>query len=193
MKNIITGFVLFAILGAACNTSGNKPIESKSQNNDTLKATSQVKTENTPQKSPIREIVIGYLRLKNALVNDDGPDAANSGKIILDEIRKLESSPLTTQQKKAIGEVADDIKENAEYCSKNGDNIDQQREHFEMLSQEVYHLVKAIGTGQTLYYDHCPIYNHNKGANWISETKEIKNPYLGRKMPRCGSVKEELK
>jgi hypothetical protein len=37
------------------------------------------------------------------------------------------------------------------------------------------------------------MYNDGKGANWLSETKEIANPYLGKSMPTCGSVKEELK
>jgi len=30
------------------------------------------------------------------------------------------------------------------------------------------------------------------GANWLSESKEISNPYLGQSMPTCGTVKEEL-
>ena len=158
MKNIIIGLAAFAILAASCNTNGNKSIESKNKNIGQRSGNSQVKTKDTIDNSPIREVVIGYLRLKNALVNDDGPDAANSGKLILDAIRKLESASLTTLQKKAIDDVADDIKENAEHCSKNGNNIDHQREHFEMLSQDMYDLVKAIGTGQTLYYDHCPMY-----------------------------------
>ena len=47
-------------------------------------------------------------------------------------------------------------------------------------------------TGQKLYYDNCPMYNKGKGGNWISETKEIQNPYYGKSMRDCGSVKEEL-
>jgi hypothetical protein len=31
----------------------------------------------------------------------------------------------------------------------------------------------------------------NKGAVWISETKEIKNPYFGKDMATCGSIKKE--
>jgi hypothetical protein len=37
------------------------------------------------------------------------------------------------------------------------------------------------------------MYNNNKGATWLSETKEIKNPYMGKKQPTCGSLKEEIK
>lgn len=189
MKNTIIGIAISAITLAACNDSSKKSNESVTKNNDTT----QVKTEDTKVNSPIREIVIGYLQLKNALVNDDGPEASNSGKKIVDAIERIKNSALTATQKKAVDDVADDIKENAQHCVENGNKIEHQREHFEMLSQDMYDLVKAVGTGQTLYYDHCPMYNNNKGANWISETKEIKNPYLGKKMPDCGSVKEELK
>jgi len=31
-----------------------------------------------------------------------------------------------------------------------------------------------------------------KGAYWISENREIQNPYFGDKMPKCGEIKEEL-
>ena len=37
------------------------------------------------------------------------------------------------------------------------------------------------------------MYNNKKGAFWLSETKEIKNPYLGKAMPTCGTIKEEIK
>ncbi|MDQ6756917.1 MAG: DUF3347 domain-containing protein, partial [Bacteroidota bacterium] len=43
------------------------------------------------------------------------------------------------------------------------------------------------------YKDFCPMYNNNKGAIWLSEVKDIKNPYLGKKMPTCGNMKEEIK
>ncbi|MBA4167053.1 MAG: DUF3347 domain-containing protein, partial [Chitinophagaceae bacterium] len=84
-------------------------------------------------------------------------------------------------------------KENAEHISENAGKLGHQREHFEMLSKDVYDLVKAFGAGQTLYQDFCPMYNDEKGASWLSETKEIQNPYMGQKMTTCGSVKEELK
>ena len=54
-------------------------------------------------------------------------------------------------------------------------------------------LQKAFGGGQALYYDYFPMYNKGKDGYWISEVKDIKNPYLGKAMPTCGSVKEELK
>ena len=58
----------------------------------------------------------------------------------------------------------------------------------------IYELVKAFGAGQPIYHDHCPMYNENKGGTmWLSETKEIKNPYLGSEMPKCGTVEEGIR
>jgi hypothetical protein len=33
---------------------------------------------------------------------------------------------------------------------------------------------------------------NGEGANWISSTKEIVNPYMGQQMPHCGSIKETI-
>ena len=54
-------------------------------------------------------------------------------------------------------------------------------------------LVKAFGGGKTLYHDHCLMYNDNKGAMWISEMADIKNPYMGSEMQTCGRVEEKIK
>ncbi len=192
MKNIFFVIAIAAISFTACNSGTNKSNESNNANNDTTQATSQTNTDTTAA-TPANEIVSGYLHIKNALTNDDGNDAANGGKEIVTAIAKLDKASLNEQQKKVYDNVADDVKENAEHIGDNAGKIGHQREHFDMLSQDMYELVKAFGGGQTLYKDFCPMYNNNKGAIWLSETKEIKNPYLGKKMPTCGSVKEEIK
>lgn len=193
MKILIIGIAIFATSLTACNSSSDKPSETKNKNNDSVKTTSQTNAETTKGTASVKDIIDGYLQMKNALANDNGNDAAKAGKTIMNAVDKFDKASFSAQQKKSFEDVADDIKENAEHCSTNGNKIDHQREHFEMLTQDIYDLVKATGAGETLYYDHCPMYNDKKGANWISETKEIKNPYLGKKMPTCGSVKEELK
>ncbi len=192
MKNIFTGLLIFAISLSAC-TSRDKTDETKNKNSDSTQSNFQTKNETTKGTASMKAIVDGYLQLKNSLANDNGSDAASAGKTIMEAVDKMDKSSLSAEQKKSFEDLADDIKENAEHCSTNGNKIEHQREHFEMLSQDMYDLVKAFGGGQTLYYDHCPMYNEKKGANWLSETKEIKNPYLGKKMPTCGSIKEELK
>jgi hypothetical protein len=63
----------------------------------------------------------------------------------------------------------------------------------DMFSSSLFSLVKAFGaTNQTAYYQRCPMANDNKGAYWISQEKEIRNPYYGEKMLKCGENKETL-
>jgi hypothetical protein len=33
---------------------------------------------------------------------------------------------------------------------------------------------------------------YDKGSAWLSTTKEVKNPYYGSKMLKCGSVKKQI-
>ncbi len=133
------------------------------------------------------------MQIKNGLANDNGKDAASGGKAFVDAIAKVDKTKFTADQNKTYTDIADDAKEMAEHIGENADKLEHQREHFDMLSNDVYDMVKTFGAGQPLYKDYCPMYNNKKGAYWLSETKEIKNPYLGKKMPTCGSVKEELK
>lgn len=141
----------------------------------------------------MKEIVEHYLHLKNALANDKTKDAAAAGKEIVDAMGAMDKSSLTAEQKTLYEDVEDDAREHAEHINENAGNIEHQREHFDMLSKDVYDLVKAFGGGQVLYKNFCPMYNDKKGAIWLSETKTIKNPYYGKKMLTCGSVQEELK
>ena len=96
---------------------------------------------------------------------------------------KISINPLlTAAQKKTYEDVEADAREHAEHIGANGGNIAHQREHFELLSKDIYDLVKAFGGGQVLYKDFDPMFNNGKGAFWLSETKEIKNPYMGKAM-----------
>jgi hypothetical protein len=141
----------------------------------------------------IKEIVSAYLQMKNAFTEDNSSGAATAGKKLEAAFKNFDKSALTSAQKKIYEEVEADAREHAEHIGKNGGNIAHQREHFELLSKDIYDLVKAFGGGQVLYKDFDPMYNKGKGAFWISEIKEIKNPYMGKAMLNSGSVKEEIK
>lgn len=139
----------------------------------------------------MKSLVQNYLAVKNALTNtNESAAAAASAKIVM-AIKGFDKSLLTAEQKKVYDNIEDDLKEHAEHVAMN--KIDLQREDFSMMSKDVYELVKAFGGGMILYHDHCPMYDNNKGAMWLSESKEIRNPYFGDKMMTCGTVEEMFK
>lgn len=194
-KYFILSLAIGVIIFTACNN--NNTADNKKVNADTNAVTTTNSNEATTSlmadNAPIKNVVAEYLQIKNALVNDNGNDAASGGKAMGAALSQLNTASFTDAQKKTYTDMQDDLKENAEHIGENAGKIDHQREHFEMLSQDMYDIVKAFNTGENLYKDYCPMYNNKKGAFWISETKEIKNPYLGKKMPTCGEVKEEIK
>ncbi|MFN8283339.1 MAG: DUF3347 domain-containing protein [Chitinophagales bacterium] len=171
-----------------CGMGLTEPV--KSETTQTANATTTTATSAT---ASIKDIITAYLQLKNAFTNDNTNDAATAGKALEAYFKSFDKSALTAEQKKTYEDIEIDAVEHAEHIGANGGKIAHQREHFDMLSKDVYDLVKAFGAGQTLYKDFCPMYNDNKGAIWLSETKEIKNPYYGKSMSSCGSMKEELK
>ena len=194
MKKTIIGIALFAISLSACNND-NKT-EKEAIKKDTIQNNSSATSSYNRDESvdgSMREMVTQYLQIKNALANDNGKDAASAGNAFVESMGKMDKNSLSADKKKTWENLSDDAKEMAEHIGKNADKLEHQREHFDMLSKDMYDMVKAFGGGQTLYHDFCPMYNDKKGATWLSETKEIKNPYLGKKMPTCGSVKEEIK
>ena len=123
-----------------------------------------------------------------ALVADKSKEAAEAGLALKSALDKLGGDLMTTSEQKAFADFGDDTKEHTEHISSNGGDIKHQREHFQMLSKDIYDLVKAFGTTQTLYKDYCPMVK----AIWLSETKPIKNPYYGSGMLTCGKVQETI-
>jgi hypothetical protein len=190
MKIFVLGLAMSGLLITACN---NNQKATATTGADTSSRQAANAPEPKDSGKPLEKVLNGYLQLKNALSKDDDKDAAEAGKGLVQAMASLDSKSLSGEQAKVFQDVADDIKEHAEHIGANAGNIKHQREHFETLSQDMYDLVKAGNpTGDKLYYDHCPMYNKGKGANWVSEKKEIENPYMGKEMLSCGTVKEEL-
>lgn len=197
MKNIILGLALAVAILPACSSNSGKSTENQNRGKDTLVKPSTDNTTTSVMDAKnavsIKEIVSTYLQLKNAFTNDNSTEAASAGKALEAAFKNFDKTALTAAQKKTFDDVEDDAREHAEHIGKNGGNIAHQREHFALLSKDIYDLVKALGSGQVLYKDFDAMYNNGKGAFWLSETKEIKNPYMGKAMLTSGKIIEEIK
>jgi len=145
---------------------------------------------NTQKNAATSPIIDAYIQIKNGLVADNKNDAAKGGTAMVAAFSKFDMSKLTGETHKEYMEILESAKEHAEHIAKS--DIAHQREHFEVLSTDINDLVTLLGTEKTLYQDFCPMANNNKGAYWLSEIKNIKNPYFGAKMMTCGSVKKQI-
>ncbi|MBB6461324.1 DUF3347 domain-containing protein [Flammeovirga kamogawensis] len=73
------------------------------------------------------------------------------------------------------------------------DNLEAQRKSFEVVTAYYTEVAKSGEAGMDLYVVHCPMAFNNTGANWLSGTNEVVNPYFGDKMLHCGRVMETIK
>jgi len=60
------------------------------------------------------------------------------------------------------------------------------------VSKSIYDLMKVSSLESPIYFQHCPMANDGKGADWLSKDKDIKNPYYGNQMLTCGKTVETL-
>lgn len=145
---------------------------------------------NNPGNKSSDAIIDNYLKIKNALVADDRDAAAEAGSDLMGDFNDFDKSGYSSEEQQELTDIIEDAKEHAEHISESP--IEHQREHFDILSKDVIDMIGITGTSKKLYQDFCPMYNDNKGAQWLSASKEIKNPYYGSKMIDCGEVQKEI-
>lgn len=72
-------------------------------------------------------------------------------------------------------------------------DIENQREIFSPLSNQIIETVEIFELKiETVYVAYCPMALNDKGAYWLSEFQEIRNPYFGAAMLECGEVKKKI-
>lgn len=200
MKQLLT-ILAFATYITSCNdgqsdkhdnhdtVTANKTSVPKEENVQTIKPTFAVLEESV--SAHIKSLFDHYGHVKTALVNGNAAEAKSGADAIVKSIKSFDRSLLTAEQKEPYGKYIAELG-NAAGKIAASDNIETQRAHFSTLSNHAYGLAKTFGAGRTIYHDHCPMAFDNKGAMWLSENKEISNPYFGEKMMTCGSVEEVI-
>ncbi|AZI22685.1 DUF3347 domain-containing protein [Chryseobacterium taklimakanense] len=156
------------------------------------KATPEVSAVSRKSQISLQSVVSSYLSLKNALVDDDAKSASTAAASLKSAISALDKNAVPSDKAASFNDLVADAAEHAYHINAKAGDIEHQREHFALLSKDVYQLAKDFGAGQTLYKEYCPMFNDNKGGFWLSESKEIKNPLFGQKMVKCGEVQETL-
>jgi hypothetical protein len=150
-------------------------------------------TDSTKQvANQLQDVYDAYFALKDALVKSDGNTSSIKSNDLLTSINGVQMDKLPMDVHVVWMKVLNELKEDAEHIA-NTKDITHQRDHFMSLSNNFYTLIKATKAEQPIYYQHCPMYNNGKGADWLSKDSNIKNPYYGNQMLTCGKTLETIK
>ena len=179
------------------NTEGAKAEAPKS---DGQAGHDMSKMKNTEQsvaidlKTQFAPVLKAYYGVKDALVADNAPLAATNAKIMKAALVKIDTKGWTAKDRNMYEPFAKKLETHADHIGDNASKIDHQREHFIGLSSDMSAVSKALKINEeTSYLLFCPMANNGKGAYWLSQENKVKNPYYGKSMLTCGSVKETLK
>ncbi|GAA4787654.1 DUF3347 domain-containing protein [Olivibacter ginsenosidimutans] len=131
------------------------------------------------ENDTLAAIFAHYIALKDALVASDAKlsgEAADRLSESLKPIHGCENTAVLAQ------EIA------------NSTDLTLQRSAFSTISTDLIALFQhaPLHAGE-IYVIHCPMYNNKAGADWLSTSSAIKNPYFGDEMLTCGTVTQEIK
>ncbi|NND77017.1 MAG: efflux RND transporter periplasmic adaptor subunit [Flavobacteriales bacterium] len=133
-----------------------------------------------------------YLQIKDDLIRSENSEANEHAKLLVNSLDAIDMSLLKGKAHVYWMENLKAIKGHSRAIS-TAKEIEEQRQQFGFLSQQIIDVLKVFGLENgELYVQHCPMANDNKGADWISKEIEIRNPYFGEKMLKCGTVSDTI-
>ena len=143
-------------------------------------------------KNELNPVSNSYLNLKDALVKDDYPLAKKESSALIKNIENVKPEPFSSEAKAAWQSFQNELNIQAGKMAA-ASNISEIRNSFDELSKTMIGLVKSFDLlEETVYVQFCPMSNNDKGAEWLSRSSEIANPYYGSAMLTCGEVTETL-
>lgn len=171
---------------AAVQLAGKPSMMNPDINNDQKSALSE------SDKKALMPVFMDYLKIKDALVNDDFESAKSGLQKMSGSVENLKAKNLSAAISEIWKQRQPNFSEIIQALEKSKD-IKQLRDDFDKLSNALIGLARSANPMPGMYVLHCPMANNNTGADWLSMSSEIKNPYYGSAMISCGEVKSTLK
>ena len=166
---------------------GHTGVQENHDSSTAMKQTMKMNFSDSFQKD-FKPVLLAYLKVKDALVASDAPQTVVSAKATLEALNAIPTSNLGKMEQEHFNAS---VKMLEAIAAKT--NLNNQRSHFVLLNEHLVALVSAFSTLEnTLYVQKCPMANNNQGAVWLSKEKDIRNPYFGAAMLKCGSTIKSL-
>lgn len=141
-------------------------------------------------RSQITKVADGYFQVKNGLVKDNFTESKKAITGMDQALGAVNMNLVSGQGHDQWMKLVFGIKD-ASTKMNQAPNIEEARKHFSMLSFHILEMTETFGLDKDVVYkDYCPMAFGDQGAFWLSENKDITNPYFGSSMLTCGEVKQ---
>ncbi len=143
-------------------------------------------------KTQLTKVYNAYLKMNDAFVKSNAKSVANEAKKVIKAIESVDMALLEHDPHMKWMDQLEILNRTINAISKSND-IEEQRHEYIQFNLAFYESVKIFGLENTsAYFQYCPMANNDKGAYWLSSTKDILNPYFGDAMLTCGETKETV-
>jgi len=193
MRQNILGGLLVLLMTTGCGESTEQTDTAQSQNQPAAPVASKLNEEGTGK---MVDLVAKYYALKDALVATNATKANEAAAELNKQTDTLMSFLKNDSlQPQNLTILLDTLKQNSQWLADAKDETtEKQRVHFEKISDAMYALLQQAELKNAgVYRQYCPMAFNDKGAYWLSNETEIRNPYFGKKMLECGEVTDSLK
>lgn len=179
---------VYTNLHACCLYDRAKKTTAKTETHDHSKHT--VKSDKH-EINQLKAVFDRYFSVKDALVKNNITTSTAQAAAFSKAIKAVDMTKFSDEAHTVWMKVREDLTTQTEKMVTSKD-IDKQRQAFAVLNTNMYELAKVTKLQTPVYYQHCPMYNNGKGANWLSQETDIKNPYYGAQMLTCGSTVDTI-
>ena len=134
-----------------------------------------------------------YLILKDNLVLSDDKEAQESAIKLLSILEELGSDNFSDKEDEFWQERKEDILIYLKPMAEKTDLLIQ-REHFKPISNNIISIISSFKVAESndIFVQFCPMAFNDIGASWISDKEEIRNPYFGDSMLKCGEITKTI-
>ncbi|MCF8357941.1 MAG: efflux RND transporter periplasmic adaptor subunit [Prolixibacteraceae bacterium] len=144
-------------------------------------------------KEALQPLYTSYLQWKDALTNDSFAEAQKNATDMKSALDKINMGLFKGDAHNVWMDYQGKLSNNLEHVQHFSD-IEQLRKAFQSVSVPMIEMTNTFTPlDETIYVQHCPMADDNKGADWLSSEKEIRNPYFGSSMLTCGEVTNKIK
>ncbi len=133
-----------------------------------------------------------YFAIGKDLSGDTLKNIKMSAKDLLSKLKDIDMNLLKGDSHMVWMKIETKISKNAKKLISISD-IDKSRAIFEKLTDSITEALKHFGSGkEKVYRFHCPMAFDSKGAFWLQDNSDTKNPYFGSAMLLCKDLIEPL-
>ncbi len=143
-------------------------------------------------KNELKPLYANYFSLTDHLANDNFEASQKSAVAMKEALQAVDMGAFSGKAHEIWMNHLSALEKETEHVAHLG-TIEELRAAYLGISNAMIALTRSFGAvEEPIYLQHCPMADNDKGADWLSTEKEIRNPYFGDMMLKCGETKETI-